>query len=176
MIKYAIQFAEMELILNEGLCLLKDTYGAVRGNKLELQEFHDTLPTGRTFFAKVVHARSHQYMQIELSPFMEAKDENGTVERMPMIGGSSNEKYVVPQGEWSDWQCAVTGEKPVWIYRGIKWIQEITLAKLFFGGPTAREFAMNQMSPPHTLHVKVQAQGGERTFKYTIADEVKAGA
>lgn len=179
MIKHEIQFAVMEKILNEDLVVLTGCL-AERGERISLIEMQEDRPTGRTFFAKVVHQASVQgvgsVLQIALSPFMEQRDENGAVERMPMIGGSANEKYVTPQGEWNDWQVSVTGEKPVWIYRGMKWIQEIALAKMFFGGPTAREFAMNQMSPPHTLHVKIQAQGGERVFKYTVADEVKAGA
>ncbi len=90
-----------------------------------------------------------------------------------MIGGSANEKYTTPEGEWKDWQLAVTGEKPVWIYRGVKWLQEISLVKLFFGGPAPTDFANHKAFPPHTLHVKMQAQGGERIFKYTIDGEIK---
>ncbi len=172
MIKYEIQYSVMEKVLNDDFYVLVNC-GAVRGERIDLIEMHDDRPTGRVFFAKARHVVAESIVQIELSPFMEATDENGKVERMPMIGGSANEKYVTPQGEWKEWEIIVTGEKPVWIYKGMKWLQEITLSKLFFGGPTSKEFGMNQMSPPHTLHLKVQGQGGERVFKYSVAEEIK---
>lgn len=175
MIRYEIQYAVMEKVLNEDLMVLVNC-GAVKGEQIELHEMQEDKPTGRVFFAKAAHVASESIVQIELSPFMEATDENGKVDRMPMIGGSANEKYVMPAGDGKAWQISVTGEKPVWIYRGLKWVQEITLSKLFFGESSEKDNALRHMSPPHTLHLKTQAQGGERDFKYTLTGEVKAGA
>lgn len=188
MISLPVKAGVIERILNEGLVVLtpEETRPLGEANyegvSIQLVETEAETPTGRKFFARGTHDLGRGYVQITLSPFMEAKDEEGNVERIPMAGDYANEKYVTPDGEWQDWQCAVKGEKPIWIYRGMKWVQELSLAKLFFGGGTAKlffggstamDFAMNRMGPPHTLHVKIQAQGGERVYKYTVAGEVE---
>ncbi len=162
----------MEKILGEGLRVIV-AHGVREGEQFRFIELHGDEATGRTFYGRIMHDIGDGVFQIDLAPFMEAiNEETGKPERIPMAGEFSNEKYVTPSEEWKDWQCAVKGERPIWIYKGIKWIQEISLAKLFFGGPSHMEFAMNKMAPPHTLHVKIQAQGGEKTFKYSIDGEV----
>lgn len=173
MIKYLISVEEMEQILNNSLRMIHDIGGGV-GDRVRLTETVDGEVTGRLFYAQISHVTSAGISQIVLQPFMEAiNDETGKHERIPMSGEFSNEKYVTPEGEWKDWQLPVKGERPIWIYKGIKWVQEISLAKLLFGGPSSSELAMNKLAPPHTLHVRLQGQGGERLFKYVIADEVK---
>ncbi len=172
MIEVQVGAGMMEKILGEGLRVLM-AQGVGEGEQVRLAELNGDEATGRTFYGRVMHDMGDGVVQIDLAPFMEAvNEETGKPERIPMAGEFSNEKYVTPSEEWKDWQCAVKGERPIWIYKGIKWIQEISLAKLFFGGPSPMEFAMNKMAPPHTLHVKIQAQGGEKTFKYSIAGEV----
>lgn len=162
----------MESVLNEGLCVLINCE-AGEGEPVRMVEVNaEGKPTGRTFFSRVAHDLGGGVVQVTMSPYMEAENDEGGIDRIPMAGDFANEKYVTPEGEWKDWQCAVKGEKPIWIYRGMKWVQELSLSKLFFGGVSPLEFAMNRMAPPHTLHVKVQAQGGEKVFKYTVAGEV----
>ncbi len=170
---YQIQYAVMEKVLNEGLVVLNNC-AAEMEDQLELHEMRNDDPTGRVFFAAIKHVVSLGVVQIELAPFMEATNEEGKVERIPMMGSVSNEKYTLPPGEWSDWELPVTGEKPIWIYRGIKWVQEISLSRLFISPPTDRQLALNQLPAPRKIHLKIQRQGGERIIEYVYAGIVEA--
>lgn len=159
----------MEDILNTGLRVLvfDESAGPGEGESFRLVETNNDEPTGRHFFARVMHAPDPQAIQFDLQPFMEdVNSETGKPERMPMAGEFGNEKTVAPEGE-SEWTCKVKGEKPVWVYNGIKWVAEYSVAELTFDEAAMTNFRGNKPGFPIEIRLKVQGQGGEtyRTYR-----------
>lgn len=156
----------MESILNEGLSVLIDAFEIQEGELFALQEVNGYgEATGRTFFARAMHVPHPGTVQITLQPYMDALNvESGRVERLPMTGAFANEKATIPDGDPATWAFAVTGEKPVWIYAGVKWLMELSLAKVFF--------EKGKAPVPTSLHLRAQMSGGEKVFCYRLVEEV----
>lgn len=158
----------MESLLNEGLTVLIDAFEIQEGELFALQEVSNGEPTGRTFFARAMHVPHPGTVQINLQTYTDALNaETGKVERIPMTGAFANEKAVMPDGDPATWSIPVTGEKPVWIYSGVKWLMELSLAKFFF--EKGRGLA------PTSLHLRAQMNGGEKVLCYRLVEEVVAG-
>lgn len=157
----------MESILNEGLCALyfPSMDGPGEGESFVMEEVSGDTPTGRRFFARVMHAIGPQVVQFTLASYMEADGE-----RFPMAGQFANEEHTLPDKESPEFFFDVTGEKPVWLYAGIKWVAELSLSKLLFKRPLGRD-----QHVPDALHLKVQASGGERYFVYRMEREIAPG-
>jgi hypothetical protein len=156
----------MESILNEGLCVLIEAFEIQEGELFAIQEVNAGEPTGRTFFARAMHTPHPGTVQFNLQPFMDALNvETGRVERLPMTGAFANEKASMPEGDPATWSLPVAGEKPVWIYSGMKWLMELSLAKFFF--------EKGKGLAPTSLHLRAQMSGGEKVFCYRLVEEVK---
>ncbi len=163
---------KLEDILNAGLRVLTfmDTVGPGEGEAFTLVEVNGETPTGRKFFARVMHAPDPQVVQIDLQAFMEdVNPETGKPERFPMAGEFSNEKYSVldmGSSEPKPLNIQTNGEKPIWIYRGIKWIAEYSISRIFFGMKGAKEIQEGKSAPPGMIYLKVQGNGGEVEYAY----------
>lgn len=157
----------MESILNEGLCVLffSGEAGPGEGESFVMEEVNGDTPTGRRFFARVMHAIDPQIIQFTLASYMEVDGE-----RFPMAGSFANEEHTLPDKESPEFFFNVTGEKPVWLYAGIKWVAELSLVKLLFKRLLGRD-----QHVPDALHLKVQASGGERYFVYRFEREISPG-
>lgn len=167
----------MEDILNCGLRVLcfYDSAGPGEGEAFTMEEVNGDTPTGRKFFARVMHAIDPQVVQFDLLPFMEdLNPESGKPERMPMAGEFANEKCTLPpsttdlinKGEAVAFDFPVKGEKPIWLYRGAKWVAEFSLVHLFFGPGACKEIKDGKPGVPDVILLKVQGQGGETVYRY----------
>ncbi len=177
----------VEKILNEGLVVLtpQETRPLgvrnLEGESLRLEESSPDGNTGRAFFARGMHDLGGGYLQVTLQPFMEdANSETGIPERMPMAGQYANEKHVIPastmdlisKGQDAPFDIAVKGERPIWLYRGAKWIAEFSLSHLFFYPKASKEIVGGKPSVPDILFLNVQGQGGESTYRYGLLGPV----
>lgn len=165
----------MEMVLGQGLTVLCGLSDILEGELFRIDEVSDKASTGRSFFARAMHVPEPGIIQITLQPYMEQiNEETGKPERFPMAGDFANEKYTMPPGEWEDWAQAVKGEKPLWIYRGVKWVQEMTISKFFFADKNRVEFEQHAATPPVSLHLNIQGPGGEKIYSYALAGQVVA--
>jgi hypothetical protein len=157
----------MEKILNEGLCVLLSVPASLRvGDPFSMHEMtsegEGVVATGRVFFARATHIPFQGIAQFQLSPFMDAPNDDGVTERFPMTGSIATEAKQLPEDEWVTHAVVVTGEKPVWLYQGMKWKAEISIAKLNF----LNDDAFKSDMAPLSMIVKIQKQGGEKSFVY----------
>ncbi len=164
----------MEKILTEGLVVLtpEETRPLgirnYEGELMRLEEVSDGEPTGRAFFARGMHDLGAGYVQVTLQAFMEdVNPETGKPDRMPMTGDFANEKITVPVSDVAGpMNLPVKGEKPLWIYRGVKWVAEYSISRLFFSSKQAAEVQENKPAAPGLIYLKVQGQGGEVEYAY----------
>lgn len=166
-------------ILNAGLRVLffDESAGPGEGEAFTLEEVSREVPTGRKFFARVMHAIDPQVVQFNLEPFMEdVNAETGKPERMPMAGEFANEKHSVPESvikalENSDrihWSVKTKGEKALWMYRGVKWIGEYSIAEIKFTPDSCEEIKEGKPPVPNLLYLKVQGSGGEAVYAFEL--------
>lgn len=157
----------LESVLNEGLRVLCNVPEITEGELFRIVDLDGD--NTRAFFARATFIPEPGVIQITLQPFMEALNpETEKWERIPMAGESANEKHTAPEGVENPWPLVVKGEKPVWIYRGVKWIMEISLSKLFFGNAALKSVRDGQGVAPGMLFLSVQAQGGEIEYAYRL--------
>jgi hypothetical protein len=181
MIKLPVFVNVMDRILNEGLVVLTPEETRPLGERnfegelIRLEENNGESLTGRSFFARGMHDLGAGYVQITLQAFMEdTNPETGKPERMPLAGDYANEKCTLPastadmieRGEAVAFDFAVKGEKPIWLYRGVKWIAEFSLSHLFFGPGACKEIKDGKPGVPDVILLKVQGQGGETVYRY----------
>ncbi len=116
-----------------------------------------------------MYAPEDGVIQIDLAPFMEQYDsEKGHYDRIPMAGEFANEKLSIPLLDWDEWKIDVLGQKPLWVYRSEKWLEEISISRLMFGPAKRKEFAQHFVEAPETVTLKIQGQGGEKEFLYDL--------
>lgn len=183
MLTLPVNVAVMVKILNEGLVVLtpEETRPLgernLEGESLALQEIADDSPTGRTFYARGMHDLGGGYVQVTLSAFMEDRNpETGVLERFPMAGGYANEKHVVPESAMKamedlnpvNWSIRVKGEKPIWLYRGIKWIGEYSIAEVKFAPDSCKVMQDGKPPVPNLIYIKVQGAGGEAVYAFEL--------
>lgn len=160
----------IESILNEGLRVLvfMDSVGPGEGEAFTLIEMNGDTPTGRKFFARVMHAPDPQAVQFNLMSYMEdVNPDTGVPERIPLAGEFANERAKVPE-DTSDWDLSVQGEKPLWVYRGVKWVGEYSVAGYKFDDAGMSNMANGKPGVPLELKLKVQGQGGENFYTYRL--------
>jgi hypothetical protein len=163
----------MEDILHNGLRVLAPVSGYVVDTFITLEEVINENPTGRYFGATITHVPATYVIQITVSRFMTLINEMGMKEKFPMTGEFEAEKVSIPEGPWNASNIVVSGEKPVWMYRGEKWVQEVSLQALFFEEENRKNFEFMKPSPPTIIHLAVNGQGGNRLFKYALLKEVQ---
>jgi len=170
----------MEDILNTGLRVLvfDESTAPQEGEAFIMEETNGgDRPTGRKFFARVMHQPDPQVAQIDLQAFMEdINPETGKPERFPMAGEYANEKHVVPESVMTameanhqlSWLVKTKGEKPIWMYRGIKWVGEYAIAELKFPPESCKAMQEGKTPVPNLLYLKVQGAGGEVVYAYEL--------
>lgn len=179
MIKLPVLLSVMDRILNEGLVVLTPQETRPLGERnfegefIRLEETDGETLTGRTFFARGMHDLGAGYVQITLQAFMEDNNpETGKPERMPMAGEFANEKAILPEllaeGAPGEWDLRVPGQKPLWAYKGVKWVGEYSLVGYLF--PSESILLMREGKPgiPRELKLKIQGQGGEYEAAYVL--------
>jgi len=173
--KVQVYAGHVDDILNAGLRVLffDESAGPGEGEAFTLEEVSRGEPTGRKFFARVMHAIDPQVVQFNLEPFMEdVNSETGKPERMPMAGEFANEKAIMPgllaEGATGEWDLRVPGQKPLWAYKGVKWVGEYSLVGYLF--PSESILLMREGKPgiPRELKLKIQGQGGEYEAAYVL--------
>ncbi|HEX3102643.1 MAG TPA: hypothetical protein VHQ01_12655 [Pyrinomonadaceae bacterium] len=174
----------MERVLTVGLNVLVmisgfDT-GMEEGDVFRMREISpEGVRTGRDFYARVKHSEGNVSVgifQFDLASYMDQDDGTGHVDRLPMAGDFANEKITLPDGAWKACAFKVSGEKPVWVYEGVKWRGEVSLHKIAFKQVEGEDFFKDKSKEmsPLTVVLKVQQQGGEKFYVYNKAGEVEA--
>lgn len=166
----------MEQILNQGLRVLIGVPDIGEGEMIRMEETASDEKTGRAFFARVVYDLGSGVLQIDLAPFMEELNpDTQKYDRLPMAGEYLSEKHTIPAahagGESDGFAFKAAGDRPVWLYVGPKWIEEIGLSGLAFDGAGVVQLREGRLTPPSTLKLNIQGQGGEKAFTYGLMAE-----
>lgn len=152
----------LEDILNKGLRVLMlepgdDLAIFSEGDFLALEETNGNESTGRIFYAQVCHCPDPKVAQIILQSKMSAiNPETGKREVYPMAGEFANEPVL--RSKTAELWVKVSGEKPIWVYEGVKWVGEISIAKALLNPA---------MLQPAVVVLKTSGPGGEKFFEYT---------
>lgn len=164
----------LERMLNEGLCVLTPEETRPLGERdyegelFRMEENNGDSLTGRVFFARGMHDLGGGYVQVTLEAYMEdINPESGKPERMPMAGSFENEKAVIPGGETMvRWSFKVKGERPLWVFRDVKWRGEYSIVEYEFDSAAMREFEQGRAGIPSRIALRIQAQGGESIIPF----------
>lgn len=155
----------LEDILNKGLRVLMvdmlesgdELATFSEGDFLALEETVNLEVTGRIFYAQVCHCPDPKVAQIILHSKMSAiNEETGKREVYPMAGEFANEAVI--RSKAAEMWVSVSGEKPIWVYEGVKWVGEISIAKALLNPA---------MLHPPIIVLKASGPGGEKFFQYT---------
>jgi len=158
----------VENILHNGLRVITPISGVTEADQLVIYESENSILTGRIFYATVSHLILKDIAQIKVGNFMETINEKGDRERFPMTGEFESEKVSVDTAPWNNYKIEVSGDSPVWMYVGEKWIQEVSLRAFIFGPGDSDSFKQRKVTPPRTLAVNVTGQGGDTIHLYDL--------
>jgi hypothetical protein len=146
-------------MLNEKLRVIVSTLDVKAGDVFRMKESLGRDFSGRIFYGKAIHAFPG-FFQFEL--FGYADDADG--ERFSIAGDYPHEKKEFPTEPWEIAEFDFDGTRPAWLYEGIKWHSEVSIARLGFDASTKAR--------PEDVILRVQGRGGERYFAYEAPTEV----
>jgi len=152
----------IDQILNGRLRVLKDTSAIPLhvGDALTFLEKNEFDFTGRKFYAKILFALPEiNAFQFELFGYMDMEGE-----RVSIGGDYPHEAKNFPRDKADGVVFDFDGTRPAWIYAGIKWHSEVSLARLIYTG--------GQRSCPDEVVLRVSGHGGDTFVSYRLSNEV----
>jgi len=158
----------LELIINGGLRVVMGSMPLNPGDEFAMQDIAKGDEPDRIFFGRVTHKpiTGSDLVQFELKAFMNGRNAEGKIETYPMTGEFANEKYSTPVMRWDEWILQTVGEKPVWIFEGIKWMAEISIGRLIFKSDKKIPGTDSVDFTPEEVTLNISAKGGAKTAVY----------